>query len=234
MKQNCEVKENQINTGIKPHQADFDLTQYELTKALYTSSIFSKYDLNPTTKLFLWALCTHFNPNKEDMFPSQTNVAKKLGISTKSAERAVKELTENGLIAYTTKRVNHYVFSEKFFEMVKKSVTVRQIVGNKIRQNVGLTNKHEQEKNKNFNLNTNLQIKSTMQNGGKALPTVEETEKYIEEFNSARKNCKNPLEYSCDEAFRWLSTTPKWLIQRSKVAKVLIKKYGFDEFELGV
>ena len=124
------------------------VTQFELTKIIYESAFFSKIELTPSSKLFLWALCTHFNPENETMFPSQATVAKRLGMSEKSAERAVKELKEKGLVEYETKKVNHYKFSQKFFSLVKMSVISRQNVGSEHRQNVGQTNKIEQKNNK--------------------------------------------------------------------------------------
>ncbi len=208
-----------------------DFTQFELTKALYTSSIFEKIDLKPTAKLFLWALCTHYNPQKPTMFPSQATVAKKLGISEKSAERAVLELKEAGLISYVTKRVNHYVFSEKFFSLVKMSDRIRQNVGFDVRQNVGLTNKSEQKNNnvyfKSFSPSNAQNIHST-----RVLPSIIETKKYIEEVEIARKNFKNPLTFSRLEALKFLSTVPVWFLDRSRTSKFLIQKYGIDVSEI--
>jgi len=123
------------------------LSQFEVVRAIYDSGILSAESLSPATKLVLIAIAHHFNPNKEDMFPSQKFIAKQLGISERSAERAVIELKNAGLITYETKKVNHYKFTSKFFNSVKLSDEFRQIVASDPRQIVGQTNKHEQKNN---------------------------------------------------------------------------------------
>ena len=134
----CEANEEDFKNGSKNPEnkrtnnvLEFrkTVTQFELTKIIYESAFFAKIPLTPSSKLFLWALCTHYNPDNETMFPSQATVAKRLGMSEKSAERAVKELKEKGLVDYETKKVNHYKFSQKFFNLVKMSVMSRQNVG---------------------------------------------------------------------------------------------------------
>ncbi len=214
---NCKTK----NTTLK----SIEFTQFELTKAIYTSSLFEKVDLTPSAKLFLWALCTHFNPKNETMFPSQATVAKKLGVSDKSAERAVKELKDKGLLTYVTKRVNHYVFSPKFFELVKMSDPTRQNVGSIPRQNVGLTNNTEQKNNTSFYNKKWVKSEAT---GGKAIPSIEETQKYLENLEEAKKTSVNPFEYNKEDALNWLKIAPKWMIERSGLAKFLIEKYEFS------
>lgn len=130
----------------KPQEAS-GLTQFEIVRAIYDSGILAENELSPATKLVIIALAHHFNPKREDMFPSQKFIAKKLGISERSAERAVAELKKAGLITYETQRVNHYKFTAKFFESVKLSGKFRQNVGEDLRQIVGQTNKHEQKNN---------------------------------------------------------------------------------------
>ncbi len=207
-----------------------NITQFELTKTIYDSEIFSNIKMTASSKLFLWALCTHFNPNNDDMFPSQSTVAKKLGMSTKSAERAVKELRDLGLISWTTKKVNHYNFSEKFFSLVKMSIKPRQNVGSNLRQNVGLTNKHEQKNNiKNFSFSNNGSTTSYEKSGKKAVPSTEETQKYIKKLDDAAKKSINPWEYTKDEAENWLKTVGPWA-HSSSLAKFLVKKYNLVEY----
>jgi len=198
-----------------------NISQFELTKILYSSGILAQCDLTPSAKLFLWALCSHYNPNNKTMFPSQQTVAAKLGISEKSAQRAVKELKMHGLIDYETKRVNHYVFGEKFFELVKMSGMVGQNVLREGGQNVRLTNKKEKKKEHGFSLN--LQNKRT--------PDSEETRKFIDEKNKIGAMGFNP--YDCDRksALEWLRSTPKFWLLKSKAARFLIEKYKFSEFQ---
>lgn len=133
----------------KKQGATPNFTQFEIVRAIYDSGILAQNSLSPATKLVLIAIAHHFNPKKADMFPSQRFIAKQLGISERSAERAVAELKKADLITYETIKVNHYKFTAKFFESVKLSDKFRQIVGTDARQIVGQTNKHEQ-KNNNF------------------------------------------------------------------------------------
>lgn len=227
--------EDNIGSGVlKTPGVNVVVTQFELTKALYTSGLLAKVELTGTTKLFLWALCTHYNPQKESMFPSQATVAKKLGVSEKSAERAVKELKIKGLVEYETKYVNHYRFSGKFFELLgffntqdKMSERYRQNVGERYRQNVGLTNNTKQIKNnKNFNY-----FKDNSENsGGKAVPGVEETQKLLEERERIRNEDFNPLDYSREEAQEWIESIPEFWLKKSKIARFLIEKYKFEDF----
>ncbi len=219
------------------------VTQYELTKIIYDSAFFAKVPLTPSSKLFLWALCTHFNPENETMFPSQATVAKRLGMSEKSAERAVKELKEKNLIEYETKKVNHYRFSQKFFSMVKMSVKSGQNVGCDDRQNVGQTNNKEQKKN-----NKKIQILFNKKNAkwqkinydnhfqkyeptpSRAIPSIAETQKLIAERDAAGNSDFNPWEYSKEDALIWLKSLNEGFLSRSELAKSLILKYEFIEF----
>lgn len=235
MANNANFSEMQKDTSKTSKSAEIiefkrNITQFELTKTIYESEIFSKIKMTASSKLFLWALCTHYNPNKEDMFPSQATVAKKLGMSTKSAERAVKELKDLGLITWVTKKVNHYNFSEKFFEMVKMSVKHRQNVGSDIRQNVGLTNKHEQKNNtKNFSF-SNFGSDSTYEKSGKkAVPSCKDTQDYIKKLDEAAKNSINPWNYTKQEALNWINSAGTWVFG-SSLAKFLVKKYELTEF----
>lgn len=223
-----------------------NISQFELTKILYSSGILAKCDLTPSAKLFLWALCSHYNPNNKTMFPSQQTVAQKLGISEKSAQRAVKELKTHGLIDYETKRVNHYVFGEKFFEMVKMSGMIGQNVLSEEGQNVLLTNKKEKKKeqggfsfkNGEMNFGTNngfrgqysRKIQQQNQNTpNRRVPNSEETKKIIEEHNEIRAKSVSLYELGENEALEWLKATPIFWRKKSKVAKFLIEKYGFEE-----
>lgn len=129
------------------------ITQFELSKILYTSGFLSRANLTATSKLVLIALIQHYNANNAEMFPSQKFLSKQLGISEKSVERAIANLSSENYISYTTQKVNKYRFTAHFFEQVKMSVDLRQNVGSDDRQNVGQTNKEEQKKKKDFLLN---------------------------------------------------------------------------------
>lgn len=232
---------NVNNTGKKDDKKviRLNISQFELTKILYSSGILAECDLTPSAKLFLWALCSHYNPSNETMFPSQQTVAKKLGISEKSAQRAVKELKTFGLIDYETKRVNHYVFGEKFFELVKMSGLVGQNVLLDGGQNVRLTNKKEKKEEqrgvfkKSFGgQSLKYGKKATEQvSAGRMVPNAEETRKLIEENEKIRQEGFNPFEYNRKDALEWLQSTAPFWIQRSKLAEFLVRKYGFKEFQ---
>ena len=98
------------------------LSQFTISKNVYNSGILSKIKLTMSAKLVLIALTNHYNPEKPDIFPSQQYIAEHLGISIKSVNRAVQELTQAGLIIYETKNVNRYKFTAKFFAEIKMSV----------------------------------------------------------------------------------------------------------------
>ncbi len=219
-----------------------NITQFELTKILYSSGILAECDLTPSAKLFLWALCSHYNPNNETMFPSQQTVAKKLGISEKSAQRAVKELKNAGLIDYETKRVNHYVFGAKFFELVKMSGMKGQNVRDEGGQNVLLTNKKEKKEQTDFssfgfkkggNSNQGYRKKQEYQEQKpkRMVPNAEETRKLLEEREKIRAMGFNPYEYNREDALQWLKTIPNFWLLKSKLAEFLVEKYKFSEFQ---
>ena len=97
------------------------LSQFTISKNVYNSGILSKIKLTMSAKLVLIALTNHYNPEKPDIFPSQQYIAEHLGISIKSVNRAIQELTQAGLIIYETKNVNRYKFTTKFFAEIKMS-----------------------------------------------------------------------------------------------------------------
>ena len=131
----------------KPSESGEKFSQFEIVRAIYDSGMLANADVSGSAKLVLIALAHHYNPRKKDMFPSQKYLAQQLGISERSAERAVAELKTAGLVTYETKRVNRYQFTAKFFASAKLSGHIRQNVGCNDRQNVGQTNKHEQKNN---------------------------------------------------------------------------------------
>lgn len=128
------------------------ITQFELSKLLYTSGFLTKINLTPTAKLVLMALIQHYNANNAEMFPSQKFLSLQLGISEKSVERAIANLSNENLISYVTQKVNKYRFTAHFFEQIKMSVNHRQNVGCNHRQNVGQINNAEQINKKEKNI----------------------------------------------------------------------------------
>lgn len=104
------------------------LSQFEISKELYESGLFARYEMTQGAKLFLVALANHYNPKNPDMYPSQDFLAKKLGVNERTIRRAIVQLGELGLVEYETKKVNHYKFTAKFFAEVKMSYKNGQIV----------------------------------------------------------------------------------------------------------
>lgn len=124
------------------------VSQYELVNAIYDSRILSSTKLTPSAKLVLIGIARHYNPAKQDCYPSYSFMCDHLGISKKSMERAIKELVSAGFITYRTQKVNRYRFTGHFFASVNLTVNMRQNDGSDMRQNDAQTNNHEQIKKK--------------------------------------------------------------------------------------
>lgn len=123
------------------------VSQYEMFNAIYDSKVLAQ-KLTPTTKLVLLGIARHYNPAKQDCFPSYSCICAHLGISKKSVERAIKELVNAGFITYRTEKVNRYRFTGHFFASVNLSVDMRQIDAQDMRQFDAQTNKEEKRKKK--------------------------------------------------------------------------------------
>lgn len=86
-------------------------TQFDLSKNVLNN--LSQFNLKPTTKLVLLYLCDCYNPRHGEMFPKQSTIASKLGISEVSVIRAVQELHEEGLLISERKYTNRYKFTSR-------------------------------------------------------------------------------------------------------------------------
>ena len=104
---------------IKPVKA---FTQFELTQNLLQN--LNKFNLTPTAKLVLLYLSSCYNPNHKFVFPKQSTIAEKLGLSEASVIRAVSEAHKQGLIISERKYTNRYVLTAKFLNLcgIKKQV----------------------------------------------------------------------------------------------------------------
>lgn len=93
-------------------------TQFNLTQN--TIKYLSSLDLTPATKLVLLYLTSCYNPKNMFIFPKQTTIANKIGISEKSVIRAVKELIKQNYCIKKRKvyKPNFYTFTDYFFEKV--------------------------------------------------------------------------------------------------------------------
>ncbi len=97
------------NTAKTMSQHGF--TQFDLSKNVINN--LSQFNLKPTTKLVLLYLCDCYNPKHGEMFPKQSTIAKKLGISEVSVIRAVQELHKEGLLISERKYTNRYKFTSR-------------------------------------------------------------------------------------------------------------------------
>ncbi|MDD3325385.1 MAG: helix-turn-helix domain-containing protein [Sulfurospirillaceae bacterium] len=206
------------------------ISQFELMNLIYKSKLFQKIVLKPTAKLVLYALVHHYNPQNEDMFPSQKFIADSLGVSEKSIERSVKELAANKLIMYVTKKVNRYKFTEHFFDLVKMSDNTRQKVGNDLRQNVGQTYKHEQKKNNNVStFYKKATITGSIQSKN-SIAIKQESEEMLKKIKIESEIHFSPKDYSKKDAKKWLDNLLPEL-HGGILAQEVYQKYGFKMSE---
>lgn len=106
------------NTAKTMSQHGF--TQFDLSKNVLNN--LSQFNLKPTTKLVLLYLCDCYNPKHGEMFPKQSTISMKLGISEVSVIRAIQELHREGLIISERKYTNRYKFTPRivFRQPIKK------------------------------------------------------------------------------------------------------------------
>lgn len=234
----------------------FDITGFELAKVLYTCGLFGKIELTAGSKLVLWALCSYYNPKKRTVYPAQATLARQLGISEKTVERAVKELKDNDLLLYETRKVNHYAFSAKFWFMTgvrpslespalsslrefaqkdKMSEAHRQNVALAHRQNVGQTNNVEKNK-KTFYSQKFYSAGEKAYNTEilRTVPSVEQTQTIFENLKEAKKAHKEailPKDYSKKRAYEWIKGLDPRTRRALKSVRELCEKWGFDEFQ---
>ncbi|MCM1003595.1 MAG: helix-turn-helix domain-containing protein [Candidatus Gastranaerophilales bacterium] len=108
-----------MNTAKKHAQHGF--TQFDLSKKVLNN--LSQYNLKPTAKLVLLYLCDCYNPKHGEMFPKQSTIANKLGISEVSVIRAIQELHKEGLLISERKYTNKYKFTSRIAqEQPKKTI----------------------------------------------------------------------------------------------------------------
>ena len=157
---------SQQSGQIVPIKAGF--TQFDVINAIYDSKILSEVKLTAGARLVLISLARHYNPSKDEFFPSYTCISSHTGVSKKSVERAIKELVAAGLITYRTEKVNRYRFTGHFFASVKMTPPQRQNDDCDRGQNVAQTNNFEKRKNKSEKV---LNFSFLAQNAKKPLET---------------------------------------------------------------
>lgn len=99
---NLKMAETHVGHGV---------SQFELSKKVLNNLY--KYNLKPVTKLVLLFLCDCYNPKHGEMFPKQSTIAQKLGVSEVSVIRAISELHKEGLIISERKYTNKYSFTSR-------------------------------------------------------------------------------------------------------------------------
>ncbi len=86
-------------------------TAFDLVKILLNNLF--RFDLSSTCKLVLLSLADCYNPKHEYVFPKQSTIAKKLGITEKSVSRAINTLEKFCIISKTRKYSNLYTINIK-------------------------------------------------------------------------------------------------------------------------
>lgn len=98
---------------VKKH-AGHAISGFELSKKVLNN--LSQFNLKPIAKLVLLYLCDCYNPKHGEMFPKQSTIALKLGVSEVSVIRAIQELHKEGLLVSERKYINRYRFTSKIVE----------------------------------------------------------------------------------------------------------------------
>src|SRR5574343_581123 len=126
---NCYVKlSNGGSKGMQVRALVLNVHSSKIVNQIYFKNIAKKFNLKATELCVLMRLANHYNPTKKEIFPTQEYLAEHFNISEKSVNRAIKRLSEIGLILYETKHNNRYVFTNLFFEALEMSETNRQNV----------------------------------------------------------------------------------------------------------
>ena len=117
-------------TQNQENQENQQLNSFTISRNIYFNEIAQKFNLKQSPLLVLIGMANHYNPNKFIIFPRQDYLAKNLNMSEATVVRAVKELSDKGLILKSRKRSgNIYKFTNLFFQSVNLSVPKCQIDG---------------------------------------------------------------------------------------------------------
>ncbi|MGD9581329.1 MAG: helix-turn-helix domain-containing protein [Vampirovibrionia bacterium] len=139
-------------------QSDYFITNTKLMSLIYSSAIGERFKLSNSTLIVLFALCFHYNGNRNDSFPGQQLISSKTGLSISSIKRAIKELLQCGLILKSRNRYgNLYKFTQKFFDELNLTSEIAQNKSSKRFKKTPSCN--EQTNNINLNKNNSFSIK---------------------------------------------------------------------------
>lgn len=224
---------------IKKH-ARHGFSQFELSKKVLNNLY--KYDLKPIAKLVLLFLCDCYNPEHGKMFPKQSTIAKKLGVSEISVTRAIQELHKEGLIISERKYMNSYRLGQKIAWELSENEQNKMI--DKTYQNEKqpikmISHEHEQikEQNKPTNVEDFKILKKYAENKGaknvtsyiKALKRNGAAEKIIKDFKAkeaANRYYAQQIKETEERNARnriWVAEPPKECVTLQKVLKKLGK-----------
>lgn len=193
--------------------ATHGISQFELSKKILNN--LSQFNLKPITKLVLLYLCDCYNPKKAEMFPKQSTIADKLGVSEASVIRAISELHREGLIVSERKYTNKYKFTPKIVcETPQNNFLCKKQMQVKNSQNEILETckmqLHEHEQTKELNKRTNINDYKVLREyaisrGAKNIPAYINalvksgaSKQIIKEFKQKEANRKAMLQSVCD------------------------------------
>ena len=191
-------------------------TAFDLVKILLNNLF--RFDLSSTCKLVLLSLADCYNPKHEYVFPKQSTIAKKLGITEKSVSRAINTLEKFCIISKTRKYSNLYTINIKqILDSVKIDlfkVTNFPLEKDKL-SSANITNKEEikeQDFDKNFS--------------SKDSDSVKKTQKLIGSFKAMELK-EDYTSWSREQAVRHLvRVIPAPVLKKSPLAKYLMEKYS--------
>ena len=197
-------------------------TAFDLNKILLNN--FFRFDLTNTCKLVLLSLVECYNPKNEYVFPKQSTIAKKLGITEVSVKRAIKSLEKLCIISKTRKFSNFYIINIK--EILNKVQIDISKVTNYTSESINLipaniTNKEkikEQDFDKNFSLENS--------------DAVEKTQKLLGSFKAMELK-EDYKSWNKEQAVRHLvKVIPAAALTKSPLAKYLMDKFSISINEI--
>ena len=197
-------------------------TAFDLNKILLNN--FFRFDLTNTCKLVLLSLVECYNPKNEYVFPKQSTIAKKLGITEVSVKRAIKSLEKLCIISKTRKFSNFYIINIK--EILNKVQIDISKVTNYTSESINLipaniTNKEkikEQDFDKNFSLENS--------------DAIEKTQKLLGSFKAMELK-EDYKSWNKEQAVRHLvKVIPAAALTKSPLAKYLMDKFSISINEI--
>lgn len=206
---------------------DMGFSQFELSKI--TLKNLNKFKLSPTAKLVLLSLVDHYNPNKKDFYPAQQTMADNLGVNVSSVKRAIKELAQQGVIVYETKKVNRYKLTNKFFtQSGAKKFSENKLPPNTVQNETSNSgNLHHKQIKEKINNKTNFSKTSSFNEykNRKYHHNTQQTGIKYQKYTPEKIDRGSPMDYTKEQAIEYLNNLPSFL-KRSNMAENLRKKWN--------